>query len=70
MSEVAAAMSACKTSVAEYAAARNTWPNNLTVARCSMQSTTYGPSLAGGGDPVALAATEQNTGAQSPGAAR
>ena len=30
MSEVAAALSACKTSVAEYAAARNTWPRSIT----------------------------------------
>jgi type IV pilus assembly protein PilA len=64
MSEVAAALSACKTSVAEYAAARNTWPNNVTVAGCSTQSTTYVNSMAVGGDPVALTATEQNTGAQ------
>jgi len=63
MSEVAAALSACKTSVAEYAAARNTWPNNVTVAGCSTQSTTYVASMSVAGDPVALTATEQNTGA-------
>ena len=63
MSEVAAALSACKTSVSEYAAARNTWPNNVTVAGCSTQSTTYVASMAVAGDPVAMTATEQNTGA-------
>ena len=41
MSEVAAALSACKTSVAEYAAARTTFPTNVTLAGCSTQSTTY-----------------------------
>jgi len=63
VSEVAAALSACKTSVAEYAAARNTFPNNVTVAGCSTQSTTYVASMSVAGDPVALTATEQNTGA-------
>ena len=67
MSEVAAALSACKTSVSEYAAARNTWPNTVTVAGCSTQSTTYVNSMAVAGDPVALTATEQNTGATPPG---
>ena len=63
MSEIVAALSACKTSVAEYAAARNTFPNNVTVAGCSTQSTTYVASMSVAGDPVALTATEQNTGA-------
>src|SRR5438874_7196704 len=40
MSEVAAALSACKTSVSEYAAARNTWPGNVDQAGCSTQATT------------------------------
>ena len=62
MSEVAAALSACKTSVSEYAAARNTWPDNVTVAGCSTQSTTYVKSMtvATGG---VMTATENNTGA-------
>ena len=64
MSELAAALSACKTSVSEYAAARNTFPNNVTVAGCSTQSTTYVASMSVAGDPVALTVTEQNTGAQ------
>ncbi|HZZ91854.1 MAG TPA: pilin [Usitatibacter sp.] len=63
MSEIVAALSACKTSVAEYAAARNSFPNNVTVAGCSTQSTTYVQNVAVGGDPVAMTATEQNTGA-------
>ena len=67
MSELAAALSACKTSVAEYAAARNTFPSNVTVAGCSTQSTTYVASMSVAGDPVALTVTEQNTGAQPTG---
>jgi len=63
MSEVAAALSACKTSVAEYAAARNTWPNNVTVAGCSTQTTTYVASMSVAGDPVAMTAASYNTGA-------
>ena len=63
MSEVAAALSACKTSVAEYAAARNTWPNNVTVAGCSTQTTTFVSTMSVQGDPVALTATSYNTGA-------
>ena len=69
MSEVAAALSACKTSVAEYAAARNTFPNNVTVAGCSTQSTTYVATMTVGGSPVALTASEQNTGATPTGCA-
>ena len=63
MSEVAAALSACKTSVSEYAAARNTWPDTVDKAGCSTQSTTYVASMAVAGSPVAMTATEQNTGA-------
>ena len=63
MSEVAAALSACKTSVSEYAAARNTWPNNVTVAGCSTQATTYVKTMDVAGDPVAMTATSTNTGA-------
>jgi type IV pilus assembly protein PilA len=62
MAEVAAALSACKTSVAEYAAARNAFPNNVTVAGCSTQSTTYVSNMAVAGDPVAMTATAHNTG--------
>jgi type IV pilus assembly protein PilA len=62
MSEVAAALSACKTSVSEYAAARNTWPDNVTVAGCSTQTTTYVASMtvATGG---VMTAAERSTGA-------
>jgi type IV pilus assembly protein PilA len=45
MSEVIAAMSACKTSVAEYAAARAAYPVNITNAGCSTQATQYMSSL-------------------------
>ena len=62
MSEVAAALSACKTSVAEYAAARATWPDDVTKAGCSTQTTTYVSSLdvATGG---VITANSYNTGA-------
>ena len=63
MSEVAAALAACKTSVTEYAAARNTWPGDVNQAGCSTQSTTYVASLTVSGSPSAMVATEQNTGA-------
>ena len=68
MSEVAAALSACKTSVSEYAAARNTWPDNVTVAGCSTQTTTYVASMtvATGG---VMTATERATGATPAGCA-
>ena len=62
MSEVAAALSACKTSVSEYAAARNTWPDNVTVAGCSTQSTTYVSSMSVSTGGV-MTATANNTGA-------
>jgi type IV pilus assembly protein PilA len=60
MSEVAAALSACKTSVAEYSAARNAYPTDTAQAGCSTTATTYVSSLA-----VAtgiITATTQNTG--------
>ena len=46
MTEVAATLSACKTSVAEYAATKNTWPSDVNTAGCSTQATTYVDSLA------------------------
>jgi type IV pilus assembly protein PilA len=45
MSEVLAAISACKTSVSEYAAAKNSLPGNVTQAGCSTQATAYMQSL-------------------------
>jgi len=41
MTEVAAALSACKTSVAEYAATKNVFPADLATAGCSNTKTTY-----------------------------
>src|SRR5690349_14132964 len=41
MSEVEAAVAACKTSVAEYTASHGTLPGNNTVAGCSTSSTQY-----------------------------
>jgi type IV pilus assembly protein PilA len=45
VSEVAAALSACKTSVAEYAATKNAFPADISNAGCSNTSTTYVGSL-------------------------
>jgi type IV pilus assembly protein PilA len=45
VSEVAAALSACKTSVAEYAATKNLYPFNLTNSGCSSTATTYVSAL-------------------------
>jgi len=41
MSEVLAAVSACKTSVSEYAAAKNVLPADITTAGCSNTATAY-----------------------------
>jgi type IV pilus assembly protein PilA len=46
MTEVAATLSACKTSVAEYSATKNTWPADVTTAGCSTTTTTYVGGLA------------------------
>jgi type IV pilus assembly protein PilA len=46
MSEVLAAVSACKTSVAEYAAAKNALPANIGESGCSNTPTTYMDDLA------------------------
>jgi type IV pilus assembly protein PilA len=45
MSEVLAAVSACKTSVSEYAAAKNLLPDDVTKAGCSTTSTQYMSAL-------------------------
>ena len=45
MSEVLAAVSACKTSVAEYAAAKNKLPTSITESGCSNTGTSYMQSL-------------------------
>jgi type IV pilus assembly protein PilA len=45
MSEVLAAVSACKTSVSEYAAATNTLPGNITQSGCSNTTTKYMQTL-------------------------
>jgi len=45
MSEVLAAVSACKTSVSEYAAAKNVLPNDITTSGCSNAATTYMSSM-------------------------
>src|SRR5438270_8554899 len=41
MSEVLAAVSACKTSVSEYSAAKNVLPTDVTKAGCSTTATQY-----------------------------
>ena len=45
MSEVLAAVSACKTSVSEYAAAQNKLPADITTSGCSNTTTKYMASL-------------------------
>src|SRR3954469_18859467 len=45
MSEVLAAVSACKTSVSEYAAAKNVLPKTVDQAGCSTAATQYMSSL-------------------------
>jgi type IV pilus assembly protein PilA len=45
MTEVAATLSACKVSVAEYAATKNAYPANVDTAGCSTTSTTYVSAL-------------------------
>jgi type IV pilus assembly protein PilA len=45
MSEVLAAVSACKTSVSEYAAAKNVLPPDITTSGCSTTTTMYMSSL-------------------------
>src|SRR5256885_248267 len=45
MSEVLAAISACKTSVAEYAAAKNKLPVSITESGCSNTATSYMSAL-------------------------
>ena len=45
MSEVLAAVSACKTSVSEYAAAKNVLPADITASGCSNTATSYMASL-------------------------
>ena len=41
MTEVLAAVGACKTSVSEYAAAKNVLPNDITTSGCSNSGTQY-----------------------------
>lgn len=63
MSEAEAAIAACKTSVAEYAATHNnTLPTTLALAGCSSTSTQYLASL-DVGTGGAITATTRNTGA-------
>src|SRR5262245_58729160 len=56
MSEVEAALAACKTSVAEYVSAHaGTWPANQNQSGCSTTSTQYvngGVTLAGGTEAI------------------
>ena len=63
MSEVLAAVSACKTSVSEYAAAKNKLPTDITTSGCSNATTAYVNKLdvtAGG----VIEATIQNIAAE------
>jgi type IV pilus assembly protein PilA len=64
MSEVLAAVSACKTSVSEYAAAKNKLPGNVSDAGCSTQSTMYMSALAVNAGGI-IQATVQNIAAET-----
>jgi len=59
MSEVLAAVSACKTSVSEYSAAKNQLPTDVTKAGCSTTATQYMSKLDVTGAGV-ISATVQN----------
>jgi type IV pilus assembly protein PilA len=64
MSEVAAALGACKTSVTEYINTKNVWPTTLALSGCSDTVTNYVASL----DPTTsgkITAVEKNTGADA-----
>jgi type IV pilus assembly protein PilA len=62
MSEGVAAIAACKTSVAEYASTKGSWPTDTTSSGCSTLATQYvqGISVANNG---VITVTTQNTGA-------
>jgi type IV pilus assembly protein PilA len=61
VSEAAAAVGACKTSVSEFAYARNAWPADVNEAGCSNVATQYLASMAVNAG--AITATTQATGA-------
>jgi type IV pilus assembly protein PilA len=61
MSEVAAALGACKTSVTEYINTKNAWPANLDQSGCSSQVTQYLATMAIANGTIT--GTSQNTGA-------
>lgn len=63
VSEAAAAIGACKTSVAEFAYARNAWPADVDEAGCSNQATQYLATMAVTGAGI-ITATTAATGAQ------
>jgi type IV pilus assembly protein PilA len=62
MSEVAAALGACKTSVTEYINTKNAWPTTLALSGCSNTATQYMASIDPATSPL-ITAAEQNTGA-------
>ena len=61
MSEAAAALAACKTSVAEYASTRGNYPTDTAQSGCSTTTTQYVASL--GVASNVITANTQNTGA-------
>jgi type IV pilus assembly protein PilA len=64
MSEVLSAVGACKTSIAEYAAAKNALPGTVTDAGCTSTSTTYVSAMDVGAGGI-ITATVQAIGNQS-----
>jgi len=63
MSEVEAAIAACKTSVSEYTSAHTTLPADNTAAGCSTTASQYVSSASLGFDGTKISYTSTNTGA-------
>jgi type IV pilus assembly protein PilA len=63
MSEAVAAVAACKTSVSEYVATKNTLPADNTAAGCSILGTQYVDAASSGWTGSAISYTSVNTGA-------
>ena len=65
MSEVEAAIAACKTSVSEYLSSHNSLPSTNAEAGCSTTASQYVTSASLGFDGAKISYTSQNTGASA-----
>ena len=65
MSEVEAAIAACKTSVSEYLSSHNSLPSTNAEAGCSTKASQYVTSASLGFDGAKISYTSQNTGASA-----